>query len=53
MTMSYRKSKGKYVICKDHVYYAVDTEQLQELKALIADIESGDGKYLKEDARKN
>ena len=47
MSISYRESKGKYVICKDGVYLALTKKQLQELKRVINDIETGKKEYYK------
>ena len=50
--MNYRKVNDKYVINKNGVYITLTEAELQEMKAIIADIESGEGKLLVEDARK-
>lgn len=53
MSMSYRKSKGKIVICIDGAYISITEEQVNDLKAVIVDIESGGGKSYREDARRD
>lgn len=50
--MNYRKVGDKYVINKNGVYFTLTEEELRKLKELIADIESGEGKFYAEDARK-
>jgi len=45
--MTYREVKGKYVICKDGVYMAFTKKQLQELRRIINDIETGKKEYYK------
>ncbi len=46
--MTYKKVKGKYVICKDGVYFALTKKQLSELKRVINDIETGKKEYYRE-----
>ena len=50
--MTYRKVKGKYVICHHGAYFVLLPEELLEMKVLIADIESGEGKFYDKDARR-
>lgn len=50
--MNYRKVNDKYIVNKNGVYITLTESEVQEMKAIIADIESGDGKLIVEDARK-
>lgn len=52
MSISYREKKGKYIICKDGVYVALDINQVIEMEAVMRDIREGTRKFFKEDARK-
>ena len=50
--MNYRKIKDKWVINKNGVYISLTKEELEQLKSIIMDIESGENKLYVDDARK-
>lgn len=51
MKMSYRIAKGKYVICKNGVYFSLTKDEVGDFEKIISDIKSGKKEFYKEDAR--
>lgn len=49
--MSYKLKDDKYVVVKNGVYFALTKDHLQEMKAIIQDIENGEFKLMKRDSR--
>lgn len=49
--MKWKQSKDKTIIIKDGVYFGLTKDQLEKLKLVIKDIESGDNKLLINDGR--
>lgn len=53
MAMSWREVKDRYVICKDGVYLSLSSDdEIQELRAILDDMELDNPKLRLEDARK-
>ena len=51
MSITWREVKGKYVIESNGAYKAFTKKELAGLKKVIADIESGNAEYQKDDNR--
>ena len=51
MSITYRKVKGKAVICKGDVYIGFTDERLKTLGLILLDIEAGTDYYYQKDAR--
>ena len=50
--MTWRRVKGKYVICKNGVYLSLKNDnEINELRLVLDDIQSGDRKLYLEDFR--
>jgi hypothetical protein len=51
--MNYRMVNGKMVIQKNGVYFALTKEERLEIRALLDDADSGEGKFEDQDSEKS
>ena len=52
MNISWRKTKGKFVIKSNGAYLAFNDSELEDLKKVIAEINNGDDRYMEKDNRR-
>ena len=50
--ITYSLSKGKVILCKDNVYFSLDTEEIPQLEDLLVHASQGtDSIYYRKDSR--